>query len=125
MLHHSTFDFLNNLKKNNNREWFAKNKNQFEAAKKDFLEFVKTAPRNYPKDHPEIELLKYKSYIADHDLKDEQLLSKDFLKHCAKIFKEIKPLNDFLNTAIGWLFFIVPFKANTLSWRRGRWYQMF
>lgn len=32
----STFDFLKALKKNNNREWFAKNKDKYELAKQNF-----------------------------------------------------------------------------------------
>lgn len=218
MLHLSTLDFLKSLKKNNDRQWFEKNKKQFETAKNDFAEFVqqliaeiskfdksiadieakdcifriyrdvrfskdklpyktntgasivqggkkstlagyyfqiepdgnsflaggmympsaehlqlvrqeidyntddfkkiihhtafkkhfgelwgeklKTAPRNYPKDHPNIELLKHKHFVVVHNLKDEQLFSKNFLKHSINILKEIKPLNDFLNTAV-------------------------
>ena len=40
MLQKSTLDFLRKLKKNNNREWFAKNKSLYEDAKNDFEVFV-------------------------------------------------------------------------------------
>lgn len=40
MLNKSTLNFLQSLKKNNNREWFEKNRDKYEAAKKDFEEFV-------------------------------------------------------------------------------------
>ncbi len=40
MLHKSTIDFLQKLKKNNNREWFAKNKPLYEDAKYDFEVFI-------------------------------------------------------------------------------------
>ncbi|MCB0738432.1 MAG: DUF2461 domain-containing protein, partial [Bacteroidetes bacterium] len=33
-------------------------------------EKLKTAPKDYPKDHPEIELLKHKSFLAVHNLQD-------------------------------------------------------
>ncbi|WP_185218608.1 DUF2461 domain-containing protein [Sphingobacterium mizutaii] len=36
----STFDFLNNLKDNNNREWFQENKPEYEAALKNVTEFI-------------------------------------------------------------------------------------
>jgi uncharacterized protein (TIGR02453 family) len=40
MIQKSTLDFLKKLKKNNNREWFAKNKSLYENAKNDFEVFV-------------------------------------------------------------------------------------
>lgn len=61
---------------------------------------LKTAPKGFPKDHPEIELLKFKSYMVTHDFNDKQVLDKNFLKSCLAVFKEIKPLNDFLNRAL-------------------------
>ena len=36
----ATFDFLKTLQKNNDREWFDKNKSKYETAKKNFEEFV-------------------------------------------------------------------------------------
>jgi uncharacterized protein (TIGR02453 family) len=36
----TTIDFLKNLKKNNNREWFEQNRAKYEAAKEDFLSLV-------------------------------------------------------------------------------------
>ena len=60
-------------------------------------EKLKTAPKGYPKDHPEIELLKHKSLLAVHNLTDKQVLSDDFLKHTLKVFKTLKPFDDFLN----------------------------
>ena len=40
MLQPSTFKFLKDLKKNNNRPWFDKNRNQYETAKSDFQSLV-------------------------------------------------------------------------------------
>jgi len=60
---------------------------------------LKTAPKGYDKAHPEIELLKFKSYIIVHNLKDSEVLSKNFLKHCNDIMKAMKPLNLFLRRA--------------------------
>ena len=36
----TTFQFLKDIKKNNNREWFNKNKNSFNEASNDFKGFV-------------------------------------------------------------------------------------
>jgi len=63
-------------------------------------ERLKTSPRDYPADHPEIELLRMKSLTAFHELKDSQLKSADFGKHATKVFKALKPLNDYLNMAM-------------------------
>lgn len=62
-------------------------------------EQLKTAPKGYPKDHPEIDLLRYKSYLAVHNCDDKTALSDDFAKHCATVFKAMKPFDDFLNRA--------------------------
>lgn len=62
-------------------------------------EQLKTAPKGFPKDHPEIELLRYKSFLAVHNLKDKDLTEPGFVKHAAKVFKALKPFDDFLNKA--------------------------
>ena len=63
-------------------------------------EKLKSAPKGYVKDHPDIDLLRHKSFVAYHRLSDKQATSKDFHKYAAKVFKALKPLNDFLNTAM-------------------------
>ncbi|MBK6991631.1 MAG: DUF2461 domain-containing protein [Chitinophagaceae bacterium] len=40
MLQTSTFKFLKDLKKNNNKPWFDKNRKVYEAAKADFISFI-------------------------------------------------------------------------------------
>lgn len=62
-------------------------------------EKLKTAPKEYPKDHPEIELLKYKSFLATHQCEDEIITSKNFLKHCREVFEVLYPFDQFLNRA--------------------------
>ena len=214
MLQKSTLDFLGKLKKNNNREWFAKNKSKYEDAKNDFEVFIfelindiaefddnvsglepkhcifriykdvrfskdktpykngmgawmgkggrksdspgyyihiepnnsylaggkynpppdhlrdirnkilantkefekiiknkdfvksfgrlreagnlKTIPRGFPGEHPASEYMKYKSFVVTHMVKDDKVTSKSMLKHAVKIFKLMKPLNDFM-----------------------------
>lgn len=58
------------------------------------------APKEFPKDHPDIELLKYKSYLAVHKVDDQTVLSKDFLKYSVNVFKAMKPFGDFLNRSM-------------------------
>ena len=63
-------------------------------------ERLKTAPKGYPPDHPEIELLKYKNFIVVHYLDDSLVRKPEFLTYCVEIFREMKPLNDYLATAV-------------------------
>lgn len=66
----------------------------------DDFDRVKTAPKGYPKDHPQIELLKNKSFISSHAFTDKEVLDKKFVKKAAEVCKAIKPLNDFLKEAV-------------------------
>ena len=60
-------------------------------------EKLKTAPKGFPKDHPEIDLLRFKSFLAVHQVIDKQLLAPDYLKYSVKVFKALSPFDDFLN----------------------------
>jgi len=60
-------------------------------------EKLKKAPKGYPTDHPDIELLKFKSYLVFNEVKDDFVVNNDLFNHTIKVFKAMKPLNDFLN----------------------------
>ncbi|MBK7627638.1 MAG: DUF2461 domain-containing protein [Bacteroidales bacterium] len=72
---------------------------------KDFIKYfgkidgekLKKAPKGYPTDHPDIELLKFKSYLVFNEVKDDFVVSNDLFDYTVKAFKAMKPLNDFLN----------------------------
>jgi uncharacterized protein (TIGR02453 family) len=72
--------------------------------KKYFGEFegdrLKKAPKGYSPDHPNIELLKLKYYIAVHRVNDKDVLRSDFLDYVLKVFEAMKPLNDFIRTSL-------------------------
>jgi uncharacterized protein (TIGR02453 family) len=57
-------------------------------------------PKGYEKDHPAVELLKFNSYIVWTKYNDKDVLSKNFLKKVADDAKTMKPLIQFLNTAL-------------------------
>ncbi|MDB5112329.1 MAG: hypothetical protein JWR67_3443 [Mucilaginibacter sp.] len=61
---------------------------------------LKTVPREYSADNENIELLKLKSFIVSHPLKDKDLLKKDCATNIAQICSKINPLNAFLKNAI-------------------------
>ncbi|PSJ72524.1 TIGR02453 family protein [Sphingobacteriales bacterium UPWRP_1] len=62
---------------------------------------LKTAPKGYAKDHPHLNLLQYTSYVASHNFTDAQMHAKDVVPQLVHTFKTLKPLNDFLNRAMG------------------------
>ncbi|MBV6647713.1 MAG: DUF2461 domain-containing protein [Cyclobacteriaceae bacterium] len=61
---------------------------------------LKTAPKGYPKDHPNIELLQLKSFIVMHNLDDAELESDDFAESVISKFKVMHPFNEYLSVAI-------------------------
>ena len=63
-------------------------------------EQLKTPPRGYPADHPEIELLKYKQFITSYALTDKDVLAPRLVARTVEVFTALKPLLDFLNDAV-------------------------
>ncbi len=58
---------------------------------------LKTSPKGFSKDHPEIELLRRKELFFLHRFKDKEVLSKDFVPNIMQGINTIKPYCDFLN----------------------------
>lgn len=63
-------------------------------------EQLKSVPREYSADNENIELLKLKSFVAFHQMKDEELLKKDVANKIADVCSKIYPLNVFINNAL-------------------------
>lgn len=61
---------------------------------------LKTTPRDYPKDHPEVELLRYTSFIVSKQLTDDEVTSPQLIRTVQTTFSAMKPLLDFLNRAL-------------------------
>ena len=89
------------------REKISENPDEFIkiTKSKDFIKYfgkidgekLKTAPKGYPSNHPQIELLKFKSYLVVNEVSDKIIPSNDFSDHVLNVFKAMKPLNDYLN----------------------------
>jgi uncharacterized protein (TIGR02453 family) len=60
-------------------------------------EKLKSAPKGYPKDHPYIELLKLKSFLASKMISDKEVLSRECFGFIINASRTMKTLNDFLN----------------------------
>jgi len=63
-------------------------------------DMLKKAPKGYPTDHPNIELLKLKDYIVIHKLSDEELTAPDFKERALEMFGAMEPFVRYLNVAI-------------------------
>ena len=70
---------------------------QFELSKNDTL---KKAPKGYDPEHPHIDLLKLKSFIAVLPLTDQELLKPTLVNQLKKAFTGIYPFVRFLRGAI-------------------------
>lgn len=57
-------------------------------------------PKGYEASHPQVELLKHKSFLGWHQISDKELLTMDVKKYFLTIFKSLMPLNAFLNKAV-------------------------
>lgn len=60
----------------------------------------KMAPRDFPKDFPDIDLLKYKHYTLSYPLRDEMVASDHFQEITELVFKAMYPFNMFLRRAL-------------------------
>ena len=63
-------------------------------------EKVKTVPQGYTRDHPEIELLRFKQVVVVRHFSDEMVLSPEFSVHVIKTFTAMKPFLDYLNAIL-------------------------
>ncbi|MEP1034612.1 DUF2461 domain-containing protein [Ekhidna sp.] len=61
---------------------------------------LKTAPKGYPKDHENIELLQLKHYVYMTKMTDKQVTSKNFSDQVVETYKTLHPFNIFLAKAL-------------------------
>lgn len=61
---------------------------------------LKKAPKGYDTDHPQIGLLKLKSFIATFPITDQELLKSTINNHLKKAFEGVHPFVQFLRKAV-------------------------
>jgi uncharacterized protein (TIGR02453 family) len=61
---------------------------------------VKTAPKGFSKDHPAIELLRYKQFWFERSFTDQEVLAKDFTKRVNETYKAIRPFFDYMTEVL-------------------------
>jgi uncharacterized protein (TIGR02453 family) len=64
-------------------------------------EMLKTAPRGYAPNHPQIDLLRHKQFLVVHQLSDERVLEPDFADYALQVFAAMKPFFDYLQPLVG------------------------
>ncbi len=63
-------------------------------------EKLKLAPKGYPKDHPNIEFLKLKSFTVMHHVANSKAMKDSYVKEVLESFQLMKPFNDYLAVAV-------------------------
>lgn len=59
-----------------------------------------TAPKGYPKDHPDIELLKLKDVTFWHTFTDQEIASPQIVQDAANVFRVLKPFLRYLDSVL-------------------------
>lgn len=66
----------------------------------DDFDKMKKAPKDFPADFHNVDLLKYRSYIVSQNVSDKMVVSNQYLVHIETLIKELQPFMQFLNKAI-------------------------
>ena len=61
---------------------------------------LKTAPRDFDKEHPAIDLIRKKQYIFTRNYTDKEVTSDDFLNEVNESFKAIRPFFDYMSDVL-------------------------
>jgi uncharacterized protein (TIGR02453 family) len=61
---------------------------------------MKKAPKDFPADFPDIDLLKFRSYIVSEMIPDKTVTSDNYQKQVLEMVHELQPFMAFLNRAI-------------------------
>ena len=58
---------------------------------------LKTAPRGFDKDHPDMDIIKMKQFIVVRNFTDEEVLSPNFLDELDNTYKAMRPYFDYMS----------------------------
>jgi len=59
-----------------------------------------TTPKGFEKDHPAIELLRYKSFVLRHNFTDKEVLSESFPEKLNEAFKNLRPFFNYMSDVL-------------------------
>lgn len=63
-------------------------------------EQLKTAPKGFDKDHPDVDLLRYKQFIFGKNFTDKEVLAPDFVNVANETFKKMRPFFDYMSEVL-------------------------
>lgn len=63
-------------------------------------EQVNSAPRGYSKDHPAIDLLRYKQFLFKHEFTDKEVCGSDFVYKVNDVFKKMRPFLNYMSEVL-------------------------
>ena len=63
-------------------------------------EELKSAPRGFDKEHPDVDLLRKKGFIAIRNFTDAEVLDKNFLKELDASYKALRPFFDYMSDVL-------------------------
>ena len=61
---------------------------------------VKTAPKGYKKEHPAIDLLRYKQYLLVREFSDKEVQQEGFVQKAANTFQRMLPFFDYMSAVL-------------------------
>lgn len=67
-------------------------------------DMLNTAPKGFPKDFPDMDLIRRKDYTYYRNIDDQTLLSDRLIEESIRVFKLMLPFNKFVNRAISYHF---------------------
>lgn len=75
---------------------------------KDFIKYwgnmkgktLKTAPRGFDRNHPDIDLINHKQWVFAHYFEDKEVLADDFALKVNVYFKKIRPFFDYMSDVL-------------------------
>ena len=63
-------------------------------------EELKSAPRGFDKEHPDVDLLRKKGFIAVRNFTDAEVLNNNFIQELDKTYKALRPFFDYMSDVL-------------------------
>ena len=63
-------------------------------------EQLKTAPQGYPRDHPDIDLLRHKQFYAAREFSETEVLAPDFIDRAEAALLALRPFFDYFSAVL-------------------------